>query len=68
VLHVAPGEIFEFHPLDASGGQLGPSSTVSDVERLAFAKVNPLAGPVHVDGAEPGDGPSVTLLGFDASG
>ena len=35
---------------------------------LDFAKVNPVAGPVYIDGAEPGDAIKVTLLSFTPSG
>ncbi|MGH9201695.1 MAG: acetamidase/formamidase family protein, partial [Vicinamibacterales bacterium] len=63
-----PGEIIEFHPMDASAGQITQKSTVADVAKLDFARVNPVAGPVHVDGAEPGDAVKVTLLSFAPSG
>jgi acetamidase/formamidase len=65
---IAPGETIEFHPEDSSGGQLNPKSTVADIPTLDFGKVNPVAGPVHVDGAEPGDAIKVTLLSFTPSG
>jgi acetamidase/formamidase len=65
---IPPGESVEFHPVDSSGGQLSPSSTIADIARLDFAKVNPVAGPVYVDGAEPGDAIKVTLLSFVPSG
>jgi acetamidase/formamidase len=65
---IAPGETVEFHPVDSSGGQLDPQSTVADIAALDFAKVNPVAGPIHVDGAEPGDAIKVTLLSFAPSG
>jgi acetamidase/formamidase len=65
---IAPGEIVEFQPLDSSGAQLNPHSTVADIAQLDFAKVNPVAGPVYVDGAEPGDAIKVTLLNFTPSG
>jgi acetamidase/formamidase len=68
VLTVAPGTIVEFHPLDASGGQITAVSTVADIGRLDFARVNPVVGPVLVDGAEPGDAIRATLLSFDPSG
>ena len=58
----------EFDVTDASGGQLCATSTVDDVSRLDFAKVNPVAGPVFIDGAEPGDVLKVTLLSFAPSG
>lgn len=67
-LTIAPGEQVEFHPLDASGGQLLPSSTVADVSRLDFTRVNPVAGPLFVDGAAPGDVLKVTLLEFTPQG
>lgn len=65
---VAPGETVEFHPVDSSGGQLTPKSTIADIAKLDFAKVNPVAGPVFVEGAEPGDAIKVTLLHFAPSG
>lgn len=55
VLEVEPGESVEFEIVDASGGQLSSSSTVADVGRLDFSKVNPVSGPVFVRGAKPGD-------------
>jgi len=68
VLTVAPGDEVEFEIVDASGGQLGPASTVEDVGRLDFAKVNPVTGPVQVDGAQPGDALVVDVLDFAPSG
>jgi acetamidase/formamidase len=68
VARVAPGETVEFHPVDSSGGQLNRASTVADIATLDFAKVNPVAGPVYVEGAEPGDAIKVTLLHFAPSG
>jgi acetamidase/formamidase len=68
IARVAPGESLEFAVADASAGQLSLSSTVADVSRLDFSKVNPVAGPVFIDGAEPGDVLKVTLLSFVPSG
>src|SRR5690606_11203319 len=51
-----------------SCGQLNAQSTVGDLETLDFARVNSIAGPIHVDGAEPGDAIKVELLGFQSSG
>jgi acetamidase/formamidase len=67
-VRIAPGESLEFEVQDASGGQLSPASTVEDVGRLDFARINPVAGPVYVDGAEPGDILKVTILSFAPSG
>jgi acetamidase/formamidase len=65
---VAPGESVEFDVYEASGGQLTPTSTVEDVTRMDFGKINPVNGPVFIDGAEPGDILKVSLLSFTPSG
>jgi acetamidase/formamidase len=67
-VRIAPGESLEFDVADASGGQLGEKSVVGDVAKMDFAKINPVAGPVFIDGAEPGDVLKVTLLSFAPSG
>lgn len=68
VLTIAPGESIEFDTVDASGGQLTATSTLADLAKLDFGKVNPVTGPVYIDGAEPGDAVKVTLLSFKPSG
>ncbi|MDR5694664.1 MAG: acetamidase/formamidase family protein [Armatimonadota bacterium] len=68
VLHVSPGEEVEFEVMDASGGQLSATSTVADVARLDFARVNPVTGPVFVEGAQPGDAVVVEILELEGSG
>ncbi|HXP26903.1 MAG TPA: acetamidase/formamidase family protein, partial [Steroidobacteraceae bacterium] len=68
VTRIAPGESLEFDVVDASGGQLTATSTVADVGRMDFGKINPVTGPVYIDGAEPGDILRVTLLSFAPSG
>jgi acetamidase/formamidase len=67
-LVVAQGESVAFESNDASSGQLGPKSTVADVAALDFSKINPVTGPILVDGAEPGDAIKVTILDFSPSG
>ncbi|RVC11611.1 acetamidase, partial [Mesorhizobium sp. M7A.F.Ca.AU.001.01.1.1] len=65
---VAPGSTIEFQCLDSSGGQLQAGSTVADVAKLDFATVNPVTGPIFVEGAEPGDALKVTIEMFKPSG
>ncbi|MEC8727423.1 MAG: acetamidase/formamidase family protein, partial [Pseudomonadota bacterium] len=55
VLSVSPGQTIDVHTIDASGGQLGPNSTLADLSNLSFDKVNPVTGPIYIEGAEPGD-------------
>lgn len=68
VATVAPGQSVHFECLDSSGGQLTPDSTVADVSTLAFDRINPVTGPVYVDGAEPGDILKVEIQAFHPSG
>jgi len=68
VLTVAPGETVAFEAVDSSGGQLSPASVAADIGRLEFGRINPLSGPIRIDGARPGDAVKVTMLGFRPSG
>ncbi|ESZ40446.1 acetamidase/formamidase family protein [Mesorhizobium sp. L2C066B000] len=65
---VAPGATIEFQCLDAAGGQLNADSTVAEIVKLDFAGVNPVTGPIFVEGAEPGDALKVTIEMFKPSG
>jgi acetamidase/formamidase len=65
---VEPGSTILFHCHDSSAGQLGPSSTVADVATLDFGKINPVSGPIFVEGAEPGDALKITIDSFKPSG
>ena len=67
-LTVAPGETVSFETVDASGGQITPDSTVAEVATLDFAMINPVTGPVYVEGAAPGDALKVTVHEFAPSG
>ncbi len=68
VLSIDSGDTVEFHPMDASGGQITARSTSADILTLDFARINPVVGPVHINGAEPGDAIKVSLLSFTPSG
>lgn len=68
VLTVRPGRTIEIETIDSSGGQLGPKSTTEDLANLSFEKVNPVTGPIYVEGAEPGDAVAITFLDFKPSG
>lgn len=68
VLTVKPGETIAVETIDASGGQLHANAGLDDLKALDFEKVNPVTGPVFVDGAEPGDAVAITFLDFHPSG
>lgn len=67
-LSVRPGQTVALQTIDASGGQLSSTSTLDDLAKLDFAKVNPVTGPIFVEGAQPGDAVAVTFLDFHPSG
>lgn len=67
VTRVEPGTILEFEVSDAAGGQLTRTSTAADIGALDFARVNPVAGPIWVEGAKPGDVLVVDILDFELS-
>jgi acetamidase/formamidase len=63
-LEVESGEVVELHVRDASDEQIHRDSGVEDVTKLDFSHVNPVSGPVFVNGARPGDVLAVELLEF----
>ena len=65
---IDPDQTVTFGTIDASGGQLTAQSTTVDVAALDFGKVNPVTGPVYVNGAEPGDALAVTIRELAPSG
>lgn len=68
VLSIMPGQTIAVETIDASGGQLSAGSTLDDLKALDFNQVNPVTGPIHIEGAEPGDAVSITFLDFHPSG
>jgi acetamidase/formamidase len=67
-LTIPPGATIDFECPDSSGGQISPASTVADIASLDFTRINPVTGPVFIDGAEPGDAIKITVGDFTPSG
>jgi acetamidase/formamidase len=65
---VAPGTTLRFECKDSGSGHFGHDSTAETVRTLDFSKVNPVTGPIFIDGAEPGDVLKVTIESFEPSG
>ena len=55
ILSVAPGEEVVLETRDASDGQIHRGMTVKDLEHHDPNVSHPLTGPIHVEGAQPGD-------------
>ena len=62
VMEVEPGDIVSYDLQEVSGGQITPTSTATDLARMDRDRVYPLAGPVFVKGARPGDALEVGIL------
>src|SRR5919206_2902705 len=67
VLTVRPGEPVTFQTREGSNGQIKPGDTAAVLNSLDFARVNPIVGPVGVEGARPGDVLEVDLLEIELS-
>lgn len=68
VERVAPGTTLEFECHDSSNGHFTKDSVVADVTSMPFDRINPVSGPVFVEGAMPGDVLKVTIDSFKPSG
>lgn len=64
VAALAPGEEATVETQDASGGQLRANSVAEDVANLNFDRVNPVTGPIWIEGAHPGDALVIEIGGM----
>ncbi len=64
-LRVVPGQVVVVELQNASGGQLGLDSAAETLGSLDFARLNPVTGPIYVEGARPGDALIVEILDLD---
>jgi acetamidase/formamidase len=62
VLTVEPGDTVVYRTREVSDGQIGPDSTVDVLDGLDWDSLYPLAGPVAMTNAEPGDILTVEVL------
>ena len=68
VMTVKPGETVAFECRDASAGQFTKDTIAAQVPTIDLGRVNPVTGPILIDGAAPGDALKVTVLSFKPSG
>jgi formamidase len=67
VATVAPGQELTLETEDGLAGQLGRDSSHEDAGSLDLGLGHPLAGPVRVEGAEPGDLLEVEFLAYQTA-
>lgn len=65
MVRVNPGSTLTVEIANASGSQLDRHSRTADVAALDFSRVNPVTGPIWIEGAEPGDAVIVEILAID---
>ena len=68
VLGIDSGDTVVVWTRDVSDNQIGPDSDTSAIARLDWDRVYPLAGPIAVSGAEPGDTLAVEILDIRTQG
>jgi formamidase len=65
VCSVNPGVIFKMECVDWTGGQIKNNDCALDVKNVDLTRVHYLSGPIHINGAEPGDVLSVEILNVE---
>ncbi len=68
VATAAPGDTLTLTVRDAWDGVVTPDSDVSILQTNMSGRVNPVTGPIYVDGAQPGDTLVTTLESYRPSG
>lgn len=61
-LEIAPGDTVVYRFRDVTDGQVHPGSKAEDLGALDWNRIYPLAGPVFVKGAKPGDVLEIEVL------
>jgi acetamidase/formamidase len=67
VLTINSGDTVSFDCLDASNGQITPSSTTEALSSLVFSQLDQVNGPVYVSSASPGDTLQVEVLSIESA-
>src|SRR4051795_3201266 len=68
VITIDSGDTVVVHTRDVSDDQIGPDSTVDVIPGLDWDRVYPLAGPIFVNGAQPGDTLAGEILDLHTQG
>ena len=62
VLTISPGDRVALQAPDASDGELTRTSTITDISQIDYRRLDPLVGPIYVEGARAGDALQITVL------
>lgn len=64
IAEVESGQTVSYEVVESSSGQFTKQSTKEDVANIDFEKVNPVAGPVYIKDAKPGDTLEIEIIDF----
>jgi len=67
-LEIESGDTVVVETREVTDGQITPSSTAEAIATMDWARVYPLAGPIRVNGAQPGDTLAVEILDIHTQG
>ncbi len=62
VLIIRPGDTVTISAPDASNGEVNPRSTKQTIAAIDYRRLDPLVGPIYIDGAKPGDALKIEVL------
>jgi acetamidase/formamidase len=62
VLTIQPGDTVSLTAPDAANGEVTSKSTSEDIGRINYRRLDPLVGPVYIEGARPGDALKIDVL------
>ncbi|MGI9007998.1 MAG: acetamidase/formamidase family protein [Streptosporangiaceae bacterium] len=62
VLTIRPGDTLTLTAPDAANGEVTPATTSEDISKIDYRRLDPLVGPVYVEGARPGDALRIEVL------
>jgi acetamidase/formamidase len=62
VLTIQPGDTVTLTAPDAANGEVTPTSTSKDIAKIDYRRLDPLVGPIYVEGTKPGDALRIEVL------
>jgi len=62
VMTIRPGDTISLTAPDAANGEVTPATTSEDISKINYRRLDPLVGPVYIEGAKPGDALRIDVL------
>ena len=62
LLFIKPGDQVTISSPDASNGEITRASTTADIAKIDYRQLDPLVGPIYIEGASPGDALEIEVL------